>query len=400
VSAPAVSVALPVYRDDGLLEHALACISRQSLRDLEVLIVLNGADPATAARARSLAAAEHRARIIELPQANLAAALNVALESARAPLVARMDADDLCPAARLALQAARMTAQPSLAALGCAWEVISSPGTVLATIRPPTEPAEARWRLLLGNPFAHGSMMLRKDAILAAGAYDTRCTRAQDFDLWLRLSQRAAMAALPEVLYQHRTRLPQDHSGSTPEQAAFAADALVRAWGRLPPGDDHPIARSLAGALERGARPGEALSELEASLRQAPSRAALTAWLYTQWATSPAPRRALEFCRLARLREVGAQVRSNGIGSVWLWGAGEHTRWLLDHRADLGLTVAGLVDDDRAGIERFGFPVQSPHAIAPGQTAILSSDWHEDAMWIAAAPHRARGVNIVRLYAA
>lgn len=400
MTTPLVSVALPVHRDEGLLGRAMGCINRQSLREIEVLVVLNGADAPTTVRAKALAVAEPRARIIELPEANLAAALNVALESARSPLIARMDADDLCPPERLALQSARMRAEPPLAALGSAWEVVSPDLRVLATIRPPTDPAEVRWRLLLGNPFAHGSMMLRREAVLAAGGYDTRCTRAQDFDLWLRLSRRYDIAALPQVLYQHQTRSPMDHSGSTPEQSGFAASALLDAWNNLPPGNTPDVAPTMAAALERGDRPGAALSGLEALLRAGASRAALTAWLYSQYANPPAPRRAVEVCRLARVREVGASLRVDGVNAAWLWGAGDHTRWLLDHREALGLGIAGIVDDSLAGQERFGFPIQSPAAISPGQTAILSSDWHEQAMWEASAPHRARGVRIVRLYAA
>lgn len=396
---PLVSVALPVHRDDGLLAHAFACITRQKLRDLEILILLNGADGDTTQRAKALAAGDPRARIIELPEPNLAAALNVALEASHAPLVARMDADDRCPPDRLELQAARMRAEPRLAALGCAWEMVDSDQKVLSTVRPPTDPAEARWRLLLGNPFAHGSMMLRREAVLAVGGYDTRCTRAQDFELWLRLSRTAGLAALPQVLYQHRTRSPEDHSGSTTDQAGFAAAALLRAWHSLPSGDNQAIAPALAQSLERGNRPGEAAESLEAILRAAPSRDALLSWLYTQWANPPAPRRAIEACREARLREVGRELRNAGIDRIWIWGAGSHTRWLLDHAADLAVPIQGIVDDGASSQQRFGLTIQPPQAIAAGQTALLSSDWHEDAMWESSAPHRARGVRIVRFYA-
>jgi hypothetical protein len=400
MNAPAVTVALPIHRADDSLRPAFECITRQTLRDIEVLIVLNGSDGATKRVVRDLAATDPRVRTLELPEANLAGALNIALEAARAPLVARMDADDLCPPERLALQAARMRAEHSLVALGCAWEVVAPDLTVLATVRPPTDPRQARWRLLLGNPFAHGSMMLRREAILAAGGYDTACTRAQDYELWLRLSRRADLAALPQVLYQHRSRTPQDHSGSTPEQAGIAARAMLEAWRGLPPDDDADVAPALAAALERGDRPGGAIGDLEAMLADGPTRAALLAWLHAQWANPPAPRRAIEVCRLARLRELGTRLRADGVGQVWLWGAGDHSRWVLDHAPELGVPVAGIVDDALDGQERFGMAVRCPDAIAPGQTVLLSSDWHEGAMWESSAPHRARGVRVLRFYAA
>jgi hypothetical protein len=399
MSGPAVTVALPIHRADEMLRAAFDCLIRQSLRDIEILIVLNGSDAATYRLAGALAATDSRARIIELPEANLAAALNVALEAARAPLVARMDADDLCPPERLALQAERMRAEPALAALGCAWEVVSPDLAPLATIRPPTDPAAARWRLLLGNPFAHGSMMLRREMVMAAGGYDTRCARAQDYELWIRLSRTASLCALPQVLYRHRTRTPAEPVGSTPEQAAIASRAMLAAWQALPEGDAGEVAAALAPALERGSRPGAALHQLESLLSTAPSRSALLAWLHAQWANPPAPRRAMETCRRARLREVAAELRSAGADRVWIWGAGDHTRWLLDHADLLAVPIAGIVDNALAGQARFDRTIASPDEIPAGQTVLLSSDWHEDEMWDRSAPQRACGVQVIRFYA-
>lgn len=397
MSAPRLTVALPVHRAEPHLPSAFRCLTRQTLRDIEILVVLNGRDPLAARQVGNLAETDPRARIIEAPRANLAAALNIALETARSDLVARMDADDLCPPERLAIQLARMESDPALAALGCAWETIAPDGRVLATVRPPTDPREARWRLLLGNCFAHGSMMLRRPAVLKAGGYNDSCARAQDYELWLRLAERAGLAATPEILYQHRTREPLEQQGSTPEQASTAALAMLSAWNRLPPGDPERIAPALAAGLERGDRPGDGAKALEADLAKEPTRSALLAWLHTQWANPPAPRRAVEACRLSRAREIGEALRRAGVEAVWLWGAGDHTRWLLDSEG-LGVAVRGLVDDALAGQERLGLAVHAPEAMMPGETVILSSDWHEEAMWSASASARARGVRVVRFY--
>ena len=82
-----------------------------------------------------------------------------------------------------------------------------------------------------------------------------------------------------------------------------------------------------------------------------------------------------------------------------MWGAGDHTRWLLDHVDELNLDIAGIVDDNLAGRRRFAYDVEPPSTLAPGDIAIISSDWHEKAIWEASAPTRARGVRVERLYA-
>jgi predicted nucleic acid-binding protein len=71
-------------------------------------------------------------------------------------------------------------------------------------------------------------MMLRRDAVLAAGGYDETFTRAQDFELWTRLSSRLSIAALPEVFYAWRPNLPDEADNHLIELAVAAqASAIV-----------------------------------------------------------------------------------------------------------------------------------------------------------------------------
>lgn len=192
-----VTILLPVCRAGPELDEAVASVTRQTLPARELLLVLNGSDRATRERAFALARSVDGARVIETPEANLGAALNRGLEESGSELVARMDADDRSWPARLERQAAAMGARPGLSAVGCAYEVQTPGGRRLGVIRPPTDEREARWRLLLGNVFAHGSMMLRRSRVLEAGGYDPAKRRAQDYDLWLRLGAGGACVRGP-----------------------------------------------------------------------------------------------------------------------------------------------------------------------------------------------------------
>jgi hypothetical protein len=399
MTLPGVSVALPVHRDSGTLEDAVRCLQAQTHTDLDVVMVLNGSDEGTRRKAHGLAREDGRIRTIELPEANLAAACNAGLEAARHELVARMDADDLCVPRRLEVQARFMAGHPEVAAVGSAWELLGPDDEVISTVRPPTEPGALRWRLLIGNVLAHGSMMLRRGAVLRAGGYDTRCSRAQDYELWLRLSRAWDLASVPEVLYQHRTAFAEDPGRSSRAQADVAGPAMVNAWRELPAADESQLAlltSALQRALSREGRPdGQAIEQV---LSTCPTREGLLAWLWREWFTPPLPRRAMEVCRRARLREVGASLRGAGVREVWLWGAGEHTRWVLEHRAELGVRIAGIVDDGVAGEERFGSAVRAPETLHAGTCVLLSSDWHEEAMWDRSGFLRQRGVQVMRMY--
>ena len=397
-----VSVAMPVNCAGRHFEAAAASILGQSLRDLELMIVLNGADEGTRARSAALAKSDGRVRIIELPEANLASALNAALGLARYELLARMDADDLSLPTRLERQAERMRAEPSLVGLGCAFERMDESGRTISRIEPPTRPGEVRWRLLIENVFAHGAMMLRRSPVLDAGGYDERAVKAQDYELWLRLWRRGdALANLPETLYRYRERAGADVAGPWlpgREQARVAAAAMIQAWGGLPSNPGSLVER-IAEALEGATPSDEACRALGQCMEEGgPSREGLIAFLWSHWLGGARRESAMLAGRRALAREAGARLRSAGAAEVWLWGAGAHTAWLLQHRDLLGVRVQGVIDDRAPGRIVGGMRAAPPSEVASGAHVLLSSESFEDQMWQAAAPLRARGVKVWRFY--
>lgn len=397
-----VTVLLPVSRvEPALLERAFVCVQSQTHERLEILLVLNGADELTRACAQRLCAGDERAWMIELERAQLAAALNVGLSESRYELVARMDADDACDADRVAQQVEAMSASPGVAALGTGYRLVGSGGEKLGIVTPPADPDEARWRLLISNPFAHGSMMLRRSAVLGIGGYDETYERAQDYELWSRLSmrgRRTGVCALPEVLYTLTRPDAARAFGATPMQGGHAARVMARAWDALPRGDAEQVMELVASMAERG-EVEPARRRIEDRMRQGgPSMVDVLAWLWGSWTSPGSHLRAFDAARAARVREVGRELRGAGVSAVWLWGAGRHTDWLLRHADDLGVPIVGIVDDALAGRERFGYRIETPAAIGGGEHVLLSSDWHEEAMWASAAAHRGRGVRVWRLY--
>ncbi|MBL8762377.1 MAG: glycosyltransferase family 2 protein [Phycisphaerae bacterium] len=390
---PRVSVALPVHRDGAVLLRAAACVLGQSVREIELLIILNGSDDATRRAAATIG--DPRVRVIELERASLAGALNVALRESRAALVARMDADDECPAHRLARQVMLASERPELAAIGCAWEQRFE-GRLIATIRPDTSAARLAWKLLHRNELAHGSMLLRRDAVLAAGGYDERRSRAQDYDLWLRLAGRVGASA--EVLYTHHLKhAPGGAYSAGGAQSEHAAQAQVEAWARLPraaPEDRETLAAIVSRLNLAGAG---AMGELEALLDRAASVEALAAWLSAKEQEATA-RSMVDLTRAALLTLAGQRLRNQGFTSVWLYGAGAHTSWVLGHAGCLDMTIEGVVDDHAAGRELGGFTVNAPDAVPDDACVLLSSEAHEEELWAASAGLRARGARVEKLY--
>jgi glycosyltransferase involved in cell wall biosynthesis len=207
---PAVSVLLPVRDAAPWLGSSLASLWRQSFRDFEVVAVDDGSRDGSGERLERAAEHEPRLRVIHTPPRGLPAALATAHQHARAPLLARHDADDLSHRDRLALQVAHLAAHPRVAVVGTRLRLFPA-GAVRAGMR--------RWvawhnellaheemarEVLVESPLAHGSALLRARWVERAGGWTDRGW-AEDVDLWVRLlGVGARFAKLPRVLYAWR----------------------------------------------------------------------------------------------------------------------------------------------------------------------------------------------------
>jgi len=232
-SGALVSVALPVREAGPHLASALGSVLGQTYGNLDVMVIVNPGDGATADRVRGLGGGDARVRVLERPRRGLAAALNFALAEARSDLVARMDADDWSAPERIAVQVAALERDPGLAAIGSAYAVVdAATGEEIERVFPPTRPEEARWRVMVGNVFAHGSMVLRRGAVVEAGGYDESVERGQDYALWVRMcGVGMRMGNVPEVVYRHRMARDRRGIGAGDDaQAAAAGSAMVDAW--------------------------------------------------------------------------------------------------------------------------------------------------------------------------
>ncbi len=198
MAAPAVSVLMGVRDGAAWISRAIASVLAQTLADLELVVVDDGSTDATP----PLLSAVRDPRLVVERQARagLAVALNRALGRARAPLIARLDADDVALPTRLERQRAFLQAHPEVGVLGTAARVVDESDRDVEITRPPEDDRAIRRALIRRNPFVHSSVMLRRALVSSVGGYDVSFAVAQDYDLWLRLSAITRMANLAEPL--------------------------------------------------------------------------------------------------------------------------------------------------------------------------------------------------------
>ena len=205
----AVSVVMPVRDGQAFVDDAVRSIRTQSHRDIEFIVVDDGSCDGTRGILDRHAADDPRIRIIAQPALGIVAALNHGIEAASGSLIARMDADDIAKPERLARQVEALSRHPRAALVGSGYEVIDGAGRVLRLASVPTSPGEIRAALVHGNCIAHPTVLMRRDAVLAVGGYRRAFLQCEDYDLWLRLSERYDLLNIDEPLLQYREHSAQ-----------------------------------------------------------------------------------------------------------------------------------------------------------------------------------------------
>lgn len=200
-----VTVLLPVHNAEAFLPEAVESILGQSLSDLELVCIDDGSTDRSPEILQRYAARDGRVRVFRREHAGLIAALNEGLRIARAPLVARMDADDISTPERLEHQYRRLEMDPELWVLGTAEERIDAAGRARGRRPPIVTGCDAVARALLEKcVICHPSVMMRREPILALGGYRPAYKHAEDYDLWLRVSERAKLDNLDFVGLRYR----------------------------------------------------------------------------------------------------------------------------------------------------------------------------------------------------
>ena len=224
MTIPAVSVLMGVWNGAPRVREAVGSVLGQTMGDLELIVIDDGSTDGTPAILESFG--DPRLRVERRARGGLTSALNRALALARAPLLARLDADDLAVPERLARQVAFLGAHPDVGLLGSAAREVDPSGRDIRTVCPPTDDAALRRALIRSNPFVHSSMMMRRAEVELVEGYDPSFPVAQDYDLWMRLSRVTRMANLAEPLVVRRI-LP-GRVTATRDTERLRAEARVR----------------------------------------------------------------------------------------------------------------------------------------------------------------------------
>lgn len=208
---PAISIVMPVRNAGPYLRQALASVRSQTFTDYELIIINDGSSDETARIADDFSRSDTRVTVAHNDrQSGIVDALNRGIEIARAPVICRMDGDDIMHPHRLEKQYAYLTAHPDIDLVSCYVEKFSRTGIYggfrryTAWLNSLCDHESICRDMFVESPFAHPSVMIRSRILRKLGGYHD-CGWPEDYDLWLRMMAAGArFAKVPQVLLYWR----------------------------------------------------------------------------------------------------------------------------------------------------------------------------------------------------
>ncbi len=191
-ASPAISVILPVLNEAPHLEESVSAILSQDYQGIfEVILALGPSQDQTNEIAKTLAVRDHRVKLVANPTGKTAAGLNLAISSSQSSVIIRVDGHAKIPNNYLSLviEILRETGAVNVGGVMAAEGISKFEKAVARAMRSPLGVGASRFHTggAAGEVDTVYLGAFRREAIVAAGGFDERYTRAQDWELNHRL---------------------------------------------------------------------------------------------------------------------------------------------------------------------------------------------------------------------
>jgi glycosyltransferase involved in cell wall biosynthesis len=216
VSDPTFTVAMPAYNAEQTIAASIRSVLAQTRTDFELIVVDDGSTDATADIARRFS--DQRIRVLRQENQGLGASRNRAVAEARGRYVSMLDSDDLWLPVYLETMGAALDADGRAGlAYTDAWVLNDRTGRIRKTtamhyqnppLSPPLDPLEFLRLLVVRGNFIFTSTTVRRSTLHAVAGFNMLRTRAEDYELWLRIvanGYRAVRVAGTLAVYRKRS---------------------------------------------------------------------------------------------------------------------------------------------------------------------------------------------------
>jgi len=210
---PKASIIMAVYNEEKYVAAAIESILNQTFSDFELIIIDDGSSD----KSSQVIASYKDSRIkIVTNKANLnqAGSRNIGIKLARAEYCAIMDADDIAFPERLEREMDFLGTNKDIAIVGSAYYKFNADdnSAMLSVKFSQDQQIKRHISLRLGSIcVSHPTALIRRDALLGVGLYDSKAAPTEDKDLWIRLAHKGyKFANLNEPLLKKRKKFGEE----------------------------------------------------------------------------------------------------------------------------------------------------------------------------------------------
>jgi len=233
-----LSVLLPFKNSERYLPFCLASLSTQTFRDFELIAINDqSSDNSKKIIVDWLKKNQVKGKILNGFGKGIGSALKIGSLNCKGTFIARMDSDDICSFDRFYKQLSILKANPSIKLLGSNCRLIDFQNQEIGKITKPLSFKQIQKKIFFKNPFAHGSVMLEKNAFFQVGGYNESVEFVEDYELWFRMTEKFHARNLGEYLYFLRVHKQSD---TAQNRISYYKRALATRWlalrnGHYPP---------------------------------------------------------------------------------------------------------------------------------------------------------------------
>lgn len=241
---PPITIAIPAYNLQHYVGDAIQSAAKQDYPGVVSILVLDdGSSDETLAAAQTAEKTFPNVTVHTQANQGRVGARNRLLSLVETELVAWLDGDDMAPPDWLSQQYQLLASQEDFAAVSGQGYAMTASAKPIGPIPRPTSAEEIHQRHLngLSNAFFQSCTLTKRSAILAAGGYRVNYPAAEDYDLWLRLSEHGRLCNHDACHLYYRVHATSANAtiGAEQRRQGFASCNEARANRGLPPLQPH-----------------------------------------------------------------------------------------------------------------------------------------------------------------
>ncbi len=201
-----ISVIIPVYNAQDLVEETVNSVLNQTLPPDEIILVNDGSKDTSWNILQELASKHNKIKVFNQQNAGPAVTRNRGVDFAENEWICFVDADDLLHPQRLEIAAEFSQNVDSVICDMSVFDNSSIPANKIIEVSEVSYlPLESTYKSIIENGYALWSALMKKDAFIKAGGIDKDLVNNEDFELHFRMvTKKFKFIIIDAPLYNYR----------------------------------------------------------------------------------------------------------------------------------------------------------------------------------------------------